>query len=290
MPPAPAAASKQAANAAEEDAAINVRLLTHVPTLIKNKPALLKAVAHRCMGCLAARRAEPAARMGAGTSTAGGSAPASRTHRGSSCAASSVLHAAPARPPARRAHTPTPPAPHASRARQLPGRHRGGAEQQPGGHTDGAGGVLTGNGQPGAAGVPRTSGRHLRRGCRRPQAVKGPAAWAERRRRPRPCSCGRSFSGSGPERCKGRRGACGTKASRLTDRGPSPPRRAAAAEPPAGGQRGQRARASGLRRQAGRAGGADTAGARGGWDGSGLAMADGAPWWRAQQRRQARGP
>jgi hypothetical protein len=46
--PAPAAAGKQAASAAEEEAAINVRLLTHVSNVFaKGRPPLLKAVAHR---------------------------------------------------------------------------------------------------------------------------------------------------------------------------------------------------------------------------------------------------
>ena len=45
MPPAPAAGSKQAASLAEEDAAINVRLLTQVSSLLKGKQPLFKALA-----------------------------------------------------------------------------------------------------------------------------------------------------------------------------------------------------------------------------------------------------
>lgn len=46
MPPAPApAASKLAANQAEEDAAIGVRLLTHVSAVVRGKAPLFKGVA-----------------------------------------------------------------------------------------------------------------------------------------------------------------------------------------------------------------------------------------------------
>jgi hypothetical protein len=48
MPPAaPAVGSKQAQSLAEEDAAISVRLLTHVSALLKGKQPLFKAVAQR---------------------------------------------------------------------------------------------------------------------------------------------------------------------------------------------------------------------------------------------------
>jgi len=50
MPPAPAAASKQALALAEEDAAITVRLLTQVAATVKGKQPLFKAVAQRCGG------------------------------------------------------------------------------------------------------------------------------------------------------------------------------------------------------------------------------------------------
>jgi hypothetical protein len=48
MPPA-AASSKAAQTQAEEDAAINVRLLTHVSTVVKGRPPLFKGVAQRCV-------------------------------------------------------------------------------------------------------------------------------------------------------------------------------------------------------------------------------------------------
>ena len=47
MPPVSAAVGKQAANLAEEDAAIGVRLLTQVSSLLKGKQPLFKAVAQR---------------------------------------------------------------------------------------------------------------------------------------------------------------------------------------------------------------------------------------------------